>query len=124
VTIVANGIMVSRALEAAASLEHQSISARVLNLATLRPIDRDSILDAAAVTGAIVSVEEHSIHGGLGSAVAEVVSTGCPVPMRMLGVPDVFAPTGSTAWLLTHFGLTADGIHKAAIDVLAMKRKV
>ena len=95
VTLIANGVMVARALEAAEVLAREGVDARVLNMATVRPIDRQAILEAAEETGAIVTAEEHTIYGGLGSAVAEVVVTqGRPVPMRILGVPGVFAPTG------------------------------
>ena len=113
VTIVAAGVTVSRALEAAGLLEADGISAAVLNMATIRPIDRDSIV-AAARRGPIVTVEEHTVYGGLGSAVAEVVVTSHPVRMRLLGVPGVFAPTGSAEFLLEHFGLTPEGIRDAA----------
>jgi transketolase len=117
VTIVAAGVMVSPALEAAALLQADGISAGVLNLSTVRPIDRDAIVDAA-LCGPIVTVEEHTIHGGLGSAVAEVVVSTHPVRMRMLGVPGVFAPTGSEEFLLEHFGLTPEGIRRAARDLV------
>ena len=113
VTIVAAGVTVSRALDAAAMLEADGISAGVLNLSTIRPIDRDSIVTAAR-RGPIVTVEEHTVYGGLGSAVAEVVVTSHPVRMRLLGVPGVFAPTGSTEFLLQHFGLTPESIRDAA----------
>ncbi|HUF74622.1 MAG TPA: transketolase family protein [Longimicrobiales bacterium] len=122
VTLVANGTLVCRALEAAEMLGRDGISARVLNLATVRPIDEEAIVRAARETGAIVTVEEHTTVGGLGSAVAEVVVTRHPVPMRMLGVPGVFAPTGSAEWLLDHFGLNAAGIRKAATDVLRVRQ--
>ena len=105
--------MVAPALEAAGLLEADGISAAVLNLSTIRPIDRESIV-AAASRGPIVTVEEHTVYGGLGSAVAEVVVTSRPVRMRMLGVPGVFAPTGSAEFLLEHFGLTPEGIRDAA----------
>ena len=78
-------------------------------MATVRPLDRDAIIAAARDTGAIVTVEEHTVFGGLGGAVAEVVVQTVPVPMRILGVPGVFAPTGAAEWLLEHFGLTAAG---------------
>ncbi|HET6497740.1 MAG TPA: transketolase C-terminal domain-containing protein, partial [Coriobacteriia bacterium] len=120
-TIIANGIMVAPALRAADRLLADGVKARVLNMATLSPIDRDAILDAARTTGAIVTVEEHTVRGGLGGAVAEVVVEAHPVPMRILGVPGVFAPTGSTEFLLDHFGLTDDGIRAAALDVIAAK---
>lgn len=118
VTVIACGTMVVRALAAAETLAEEGIAARVLNLSTIRPIDRDAIVAAAEETGAIVTVEEHTIYGGLGSAVAEVVATACPVPMRILGVPGVFAPTGSAEFLLAHFGLTAEGIARAARELV------
>jgi transketolase len=121
VTLIANGVMVSRALEAADLLAKVGIKARVLNMATVRPIDKEAIISAAHDTGAIVTAEEHTIHGGLGSAVAEVVVENAPVKMRILGVPGVFAPTGEAPWLLEHFGLTAQGIHDAAKELLAKK---
>lgn len=121
VTLIANGTMVCRALEAAEQLEQEGVQARVLNMATLRPLDAEAITAAAEETGCIVTAEEHSIHGGLGGAVAEVVTATVPVPVRMVGVPDAFAPTGSVSFLFEHFGLTAAGIHDAAIE--AMRRK-
>ncbi|MDX2033468.1 MAG: transketolase family protein [Blastocatellia bacterium] len=118
VTLIANGTMVSRALNAATLLADMGISARVLNLSTMRPLDRDAIIEAAMETGRIVTIEEHTIYGGLGGAVAEVVATTNPVPMRILGIPGVFAPTGSAQWLLEHFGLTAEGICRAALELV------
>jgi transketolase len=123
VTLIANGVLVSRALEAAGMLAAQGVQARVLNMATVRPLDREAVLAAAVETGRIVTVEEHTVHGGLGSAVAEVVVEHHPVPMRMLGVPGVFAPTGSEEWLLDHFGLTAAGIYNAALELAAGARQ-
>jgi transketolase len=113
-TIIACGTVVERALEAAASLSALGIGARVLDMPTVRPLDTAAILTAARETGAILTVEEHTVHGGLGGAVAEVVSSECPVPMRLLGVPGVFAPTGSVEALFRRFGLTAAGIAEAA----------
>jgi transketolase len=110
--------MVCRALDAAAQLHEVGISARVLNMATIQPLDRAAIVEAAESTGAIVTVEEHSVHGGLGGAVAEVVATTHPVPMRILGIPGTFAPTGSTEWLFEYFGLTPQAICAAALDLL------
>ncbi len=118
VTIIAAGVLVSRALEAAEQLAQEGISARVLNMATVQPLDREAVVRAAQETGAIVTAEEHSVAGGLGSAVAEVVVSTHPVPMRILGIPGVFAPTGSAAWLLEYFGLTAVGIKNAALELL------
>ena len=113
VTIIAAGVTVTSALEAARLLEQDGISAAVLNLSTIRPIDRDRVAEAAR-RGPIVTVEEHTVYGGLGSAVAEVVVESHPTRMRMLGVPGVFAPTGSASFLLKHFGLDAAGIRDAA----------
>jgi transketolase len=118
VTLIACGTMVSRALEAAGQLAAEGIAARVLNMSTVKPLDAGAVLAAAEETSAIVTVEEHSVYGGLGSAVAEVVVSARPVPMRILGVPGVFAPTGSTAWLLEHFGLTAAGVRNAARELV------
>lgn len=117
VTLIANGVMVNRALDAGIMLADLGISARVLNMSSVRPLDREAIIEAAAQTGRIVTIEEHSIYGGLGGAVAEVVATTIPAPMRILGFPGVFAPTGSAQWLLDHFSLTAEGICRAALEL-------
>jgi transketolase len=117
-TIVACGTVVERALDAAELLAARGIATRVLNMATVRPLDREAIVAAARETGGIVTVEEHTVHGGLGGAVAELVSTEHPAPMRLLGVPGVFAPTGSTEALMRRFGLTAEGIAEAAGGLL------
>ena len=117
VTIIANGVMVSRALEAATALSDEGIEARVLNMATASPIDRDAIIDAARETRGIVTAEEHIVRGGLGGAVAEVVVTEHAVPMRILGFPG-FAPTGSIEFLLEHAGLTPHGIAAAAREIV------
>jgi transketolase len=114
VTIIAAGTMVSRALGAAATLAAEGIEARVLNMATIKPLDEEAVLAAAEQTRGIVTVEEATVHGGLGGAVAEYVVQHRPVPMRLLGVPGVFAPTGGTEFLYEHFGLTVDGIAEAA----------
>ena len=105
VTLIANGTLAHRALAAADLLAQRGVSAAVLNLPTVRPIDHDAI-GAAAARGPILTVEEHTTVGGLGSAVAEVVVTTHPVRMKMLGFPGVFAPTGSPEFLLEHFGMT------------------
>lgn len=118
VTLIATGVLVSRALDAAEILAGSGISARVLNIATIAPLDRDAVLAAARETRAIVTAEEGIVHGGLGSAVAELVVQAHPVRMRILGVPH-FAPTGSAAFLLDHFGLNAGGIVAAARELLA-----
>jgi transketolase len=121
VTLAACGTLVPRALEAAAMLDEEGIQARVINMATVKPIDREAIIEAAVETGGIVTAEEHTIYGGFGSAVAEVVATTHPVPMRILGVPGVFAPTGSPEFLFEHFGLTPQGIRDAAIELVELK---
>lgn len=119
--IIANGTMVHRAVEAAKLLRSEGIAARVVNMSTVNPLDEAAIL-AAAETGAIVTVEEHSVRGGLGGAVAEIISTHEPTPMRILGFPG-FLPTGSVDWLLEHFGLTSAGIAEAARQVITRKHK-
>lgn len=121
ITIIANGTLTHRALSAAALLATQNISARVLNMATVRPIDAEAIVSAAQSTGAIVTCEEHTTFGGLGSAVAEVVVDESPVPMKRLGVPGVFAPTGSANFLLDEFGMSANGISTSAIELIKRK---
>ncbi|MGB6197958.1 MAG: transketolase family protein [Candidatus Acidiferrales bacterium] len=123
VTLIANGVLVSRALDAAALLDRNGISARVINMSTVKPLDRAAIIDAATITAGIVTVEEHSIYGGLGGAVAEVVAASCPVRMRILGIPGEFAPTGTEEFLLEHFGLTAHGIETAALELLKVVRR-
>ena len=121
ITIIANGTLSHRAMLAAQLLSDQGIEARVLNLATISPIDTSAIIAAAKETGAIVTCEEHSVHGGLGSAVAEIVVQHCPVPMKILGVPGLFAPTGSANFLLDEFGMSAKGISDAAIKLIHNK---
>lgn len=117
VTLIAAGVLVARALEAAKLLAEAGVEARVLNMATIAPLDEAAVLDAATRTGRIVTAEEAVVHGGLGSAVAEFVVQHCPVPMRILGVTG-FAPTGSAAFLLDHFGLNAAGIARAAMELM------
>lgn len=118
VTLITNGVLVSRALQAAKSLASQGIEARVLNMSTVKPLDREAILDAATTTRGIVTAEEGLTAGGLGGAVAEVLALEHPAPMRILGLPDVFAPTGSAEFLLDHFGLNAAGMERAAMELL------
>lgn len=114
--IIANGTMVTRALAAAETLAQDGISARVINMSSIAPLDIETI-KAAGATGAVVTVEEASVRGGLGGAVAEVLATTTPCPMRILGFPG-FAPTGSVQFLFEHFGLTPGGI-AAAVHELA-----
>ena len=117
VSLLACGVMVSRALAAADLLAGQGIAARVLNMSSIVPLDEATVLRAAVETGRLVTVEEASVRGGLGGAVAELLAQHRPVPMRILGVPH-FAPTGSAGFLLDHFGLNAEGIAHAALDLL------
>ena len=122
VSIVATGIMVGMALEAAKLLANEGISARVINIATIKPIDKEIILDAARSTGAIVTAEEHNILGGLGAAVAEVVCEGCPVPVLRVGVEDSFGRSGKVPPLLQLYGLTPENIAAKAKAAIALKK--
>jgi transketolase len=119
-TLIANGTMVCRAMQAALLLEADAIHAAVVNASTVSPLDRQAIIEAAAI-GPILTIEEHSVIGGLGSAVAEVVVQSHPVPMRLLGVPGEFAPTGSAAFLFEYYGLTAENIHREALRLVKEK---
>ena len=119
--IIATGLMVGPALEAQKTLAAEGIGARVINMATIKPIDREIIARAAAETGAIVTAEEHNIIGGLGSAVAEVVTETVPVPVERVGVMDTFGKSGPAKELLTVFGL--DAAHIAAAVRRALARK-
>jgi transketolase len=121
VTFVATGMLVSMAMEAAKALEAEGISARVINISTIKPIDKDIILDAARSTGAIVTAEEHNIIGGLGSAVAEVVCEGCPVPVVRLGIEDKFGHSGKVPPLMEMYGITVENLIAKAKIALAMK---
>ncbi len=121
VTIVATGLMVDMAVEAAKMLEAEGISARVINIHTIKPIDKDIIIKAAKETGAIVTAEEHNIIGGLGSAVAEVVCEGAPVPVVRVGTEDKFGKSGKVPALLEEYGLTAKNIAAKAKEAIALK---
>ncbi len=122
VTIIATGLMVNEALIAAETLKQEGISARVINMATIKPIDRDAIIAAANDTGAIVTAEEHSIIGGLGSAVSEVVCETVPVPVVRVGVNDTFGKSGPAVDLLKLFGLSAENIVAKAKLAISMKK--
>ena len=115
-SLVATGAMVSRALVAADALAAQGVNARVLNVSTIKPLDETAIVAAARETGAIVTVEEAVVQGGLGAAVAETVVRNAPVPMRILGVTS-FAPTGTAEFLFDHFGLNSESIVAAALEL-------
>ena len=122
VTLITSGFCTSDTLAAADALAQEGISARVLNIFTWKPIDREAITTAARETGAIVTVENHNIINGLGSAVAEVVGETCPVPLRRIGVPDRFGEVGSIDYLKEIFGMTREDIVRAAKEVLARKK--
>ena len=122
VTIVATGIMVDMALTAAELLKAEGISARVVNIHTIKPLDKEIIIDSAKKTGAIVVAEEHNIIGGLGSAVAEAVCEGCPVPVTRVGVEDQFGRSGKVPPLLELYGLTPANIVAKAKAAIALKK--
>ena len=122
VTIIANGFMVHLAVEAAKMLAEEGISASVINIHTIKPIDEELIVKAARSTGAIVTAEEHTVIGGLGSAVAEVVSSKCPVPVLRVGVEDTFGRSGQVPELLELYGLTSANIAAKAREALALKK--
>ena len=123
VSLIACGYMVYEALKAAEELEKKKISAKVINLHTVKPIDREAIIKAAKETGAIVTCEEHQIMGGFGSAVAEVVVNNYPVPMRFIGIRDRFGESGTPEELIKEFNLDSDDIVKAVEEVLKHKKK-
>jgi transketolase len=118
VTVIAAGTLVSRAVEAAERLRAEGVGVRVLNMAFVDPLDAPAVVAAARETRGIVTAEEATVSGGLGAAVASVVVEEHPVAMRILGIRAEFAPTGGAAFLLDHFGLTADGIADAVRDIL------
>jgi len=121
VTIASCGVMVERALAAAELLATEGISAEVLDVATIKPIDVDTIVASVSKTGAVVTAEEHSIIGGLGSAVAEVIGENVPAPLRRVGVKDVFGTSGDPEALMVHYGLTATDIADAARGAIAAR---
>jgi transketolase len=121
VTIVACGVEVSRALEAAKLLEQDGVSARVVNMATIKPIDSELLARCADETGSVVTAEDHNIHGGLGGAVAESLAATRPCPIEFIGVKDVFGASGEPEELATLYGLTAPHIAKAAKRAIARK---
>ena len=122
VTIVATGVMVDMALKASELLAAKGISARVINIHTIKPLDKEIILKAAAETGAIVTAEEHNIIGGLGSAVAEAVCEGTPVPVLRVGTNDCYGHSGKVPPLLEMYGLTPENIAAKAEAAIALKK--
>ncbi len=122
VTVIATGLMVNEALIAAEQLKAEGISARIINMATIKPLDKEIVLKAAKETGCIVTAEEHSVIGGLGSAVAEVLSETTPVPVVRLGVNDIYGKSGPAVELLKLFKLSAEGIVEKVHEALALKK--
>ena len=122
-TIVATGHLVWEALEAAKALENGGVSTRVINLHTIKPIDKETLIKASAETGAIVTAEEHQVMGGMGSAVAEVLSENTPCPMKFIGVKDTFGESGQPGELMEKYKLKSKDIVKAAHEVLINKAK-
>jgi len=123
ITIIACGHMVLKALGAAEKLKQKGISARVIDLHTPKPIDKEAIVKAAVDTGAVLTVEEHTIYGGMGSAVAEVLVEKCPVVMKLMGIKGEFGVSGEPDELYEHYGLTGDNIVREAEALLARKKK-
>ena len=122
VTIICNGLMVSRSLEAADLLAGEGISAAVLEMHTVKPLDTEAIIAAAEATGALVTAEEHSIIGGLGGAVAETISDACPVPLKRVGVADRFTETGPYHAILDRYGMSVAHVVAAAKAAVALKK--
>lgn len=117
VTLAACGVMVEQALSAADTLAGSGVSAEVIDVASIKPLDTDTLLASVRKTGAVVTCEEHSVIGGLGSAVAELLGESAPTPLRRIGVRDVFGTSGDPTALMAHFGLTA-------IDIVAAAREI
>jgi transketolase len=122
ITIVATGMMVELALEAKDELAKDGINARVINIHTIKPIDKDLLIKAAKETGAIVTAEEHSVIGGLGSTVAEVVTEECPVPVLKVGIKDTFGESGKPNELLKVYGLTTEAIVERSKKAISLKK--
>ncbi|SMQ72095.1 transketolase [Bacillus sp. OV166] len=118
ITIIATGETVRIALDSAEALQQEGIDCRVINMHTIKPLDKEAILRAAQETGRIITIEEHSIYGGLGSAVAEVVSQSHPIPVKILGLPDEPAVAGKTAEVFEHYGLSVTNVRKIAMQMV------
>lgn len=118
VTIIAAGETVRVALDAHEALKEAGVSCRVINMHTIKPLDTNAIIQAAKETGHIITVEEHSVHGGLGAAVSEVVVQNWPVPMRIIGIPDEPAIAGKTAEVFAHYGISRSNLKRIALEML------
>lgn len=123
-TIIATGYMVHKAIEAAEELSKKGISVRIIDMYSIKPIDKDAIIKAAKETGAIITLEEHNIIGGLGSAVSEVVAQHAPITMKILGIKDTFTETGDYEELLKKYDLSAKAIIDAVEDLVEVDRKI
>ncbi|MEK6967074.1 MAG: transketolase family protein [Nanoarchaeota archaeon] len=122
VTIMACGLMVFEAIKAAKELEKQNISAEIINLHTIKPIDSEAIIKSAKKTGAVVTAEEHQIYGGMGSAIAEVLSQNYPVPMKMVAMNDVFGVSGRMDELFKAYNLDSSAIVRQALAIMKLKK--
>lgn len=118
ITIIANGLMVAEAIEAGRELEADGIDAEIINIATIKPLDKELVAASAAKTGRVITVEEHNVVGGLGEAVCAALSEECPVPVKRIGINDVFGHSGPAKELLKQFGLSSENIVKTAKDFL------
>lgn len=118
VTIIATGLMVNEAVIAAEQLKSEGINADVLNIHTIKPLDKEAVIASAKKTGKVVTVEEHSVIGGLGSAVCDVLSESCPVPVKKIGMNDEYGMSGSAADLLKHYGFSAENIVKTVKEMM------
>jgi transketolase len=123
-TIITGGILLLEAIKAAELLTQKGVHVRILNMGSIKPIDEKAILQAARETGCIITAENHSTSGGLGSAVAEILCQNYPVPMKILGIHDRFGEVGPNEWLLDHFGLDAAHIAQAVLDTLPNKGEI
>ena len=118
VTVIATGLIVNEALKAVRALEEKGINARLINIHTIKPIDKDIIIKAAQETGRIITVEEHSIIGGLGEAVCSVTSEYCPVTLKRIGIDDIYGHSGPALGLWAEFGLDAEGLEKRIVELM------
>ncbi len=123
VTVVSCGAMVAEALDAAEQLEKQNISAEVINLHTIKPFDKDTVLASVKKTGCVVTAEEHQLYGGMGGAVAEVLVQHYPVPVEMVGINDTFGESGQPRELMEKYGITAKEIFEKSLKVIARRKK-
>jgi transketolase len=116
ITLIATGTMVAKSLEAAAELENAGIKAEVISMSTIKPLDEEAVIKSAGKTGKVVTIEEHSIYNGLGSAVSEVLAKKCPARMKFIGTPDEYAPVGSYEELIDYYGLTSEKIAQNILE--------